>query len=496
MNKEYAIVSEELQNTKLVKIAYNMGDRVHMSEKIQNIVEILKTYPKNCHHLKIHLKTDMTDKMMKNVFKGMKLPVLYDEIVGFWDGSVPSNCKKGILFTENGCYISRTLKHTYYTKYTDIKSCESKGYYSIISINNGDVIEILAYYDDIANTLRDIFISLKNYSNMVKVDSENNSGSVKNIKDFITKNEYDLCKKIIHSASIACGGVGATPHIPLSDTIVMTPIQIGMLINLGEVFSVKLTDAMAKSVLYSCIGAIVGRNISSIAIGWIPFLGNAVNAATGFSLTEAIGWKFVHDYATNKNAIFKTNLSEAVQVFQDKMNALSQKEFLRFVKDLNFICGQNIEADRNKVNDVFFDIVAQYTFESKTDISNVIPEYTNNLKDILKKSEHAIQANTRAEKYYNRFKHMEFPKETLDFEKVADFVEQFLGFYNMLYGVEHSKPISNFQFNIENENPTKFFNELKNDKKKNNKELQKKYMICALTSLFYSYAADREGGNA
>jgi len=34
-----------------------------------------------------------------------------------------------------------------------------------------------------------------------------------------------------------------------------------------------------------------GRAVSQILVGWIPFLGNAVNASTAGGLTEFVGWQ-------------------------------------------------------------------------------------------------------------------------------------------------------------------------------------------------------------
>ena len=44
------------------------------------------------------------------------------------------------------------------------------------------------------------------------------------------------------------------------------------------------------------IGATVGRTVSQILIGWIPGIGNAINATTAAGLTEAIGWKIANEF--------------------------------------------------------------------------------------------------------------------------------------------------------------------------------------------------------
>ena len=79
------------------------------------------------------------------------------------------------------------------------------------------------------------------------------------------------CHTIIHTASVAAGGVGAgLAQIPGSDNAVITPIQLTMTISLGRVFGKSLSEASAKAALAS------------------------VAAATG--ITEAMGWLLAKEF--------------------------------------------------------------------------------------------------------------------------------------------------------------------------------------------------------
>ncbi len=51
-----------------------------------------------------------------------------------------------------------------------------------------------------------------------------------------------------------------------------------------------MTNAIALSTLTAASAEITGRTISQLLVGWIPGWGNAINATTAFSVTEAIGW--------------------------------------------------------------------------------------------------------------------------------------------------------------------------------------------------------------
>jgi uncharacterized protein (DUF697 family) len=107
----------------------------------------------------------------------------------------------------------------------------------------------------------------------------------------MTEDQKSKCHAIIHTASGASAGVGAgLAQLPVADAAVLVPIQIGMIIALGNVFDIELTEATAKGVVLSMAGMHIGRGASQILVGWIPGIGNMVNSATAGLLTEAMGW--------------------------------------------------------------------------------------------------------------------------------------------------------------------------------------------------------------
>ena len=110
----------------------------------------------------------------------------------------------------------------------------------------------------------------------------------------MTDDQREKCHYIIHGAAAAAGTVGAgLAQIPLSDSAVIIPTQIAMVVGLGKVFGQHITDSAAKGLALASIGTLVGRGISQVLLGWIPVLGNTINAATAASITEALGWSVV-----------------------------------------------------------------------------------------------------------------------------------------------------------------------------------------------------------
>ena len=109
--------------------------------------------------------------------------------------------------------------------------------------------------------------------------------------------EKSKCRKIIHTASVAAGGIGfGLAQLPGSDTIPITAIQVGMIISLGAVFGREITETTAKSILGGTVASFTGRGVSQLLVGWIPGFGNWINMGTAASITEALGWNVANNF--------------------------------------------------------------------------------------------------------------------------------------------------------------------------------------------------------
>lgn len=119
----------------------------------------------------------------------------------------------------------------------------------------------------------------------------------------ITSSERSKCHGIIHASSASAGAIGGgLAQIPCSDNMLITPIQLTMTVALGRVFGIELTDCAARAALASVAAATVGRAASQVLIGWIPGVGNIINACTAATITEAIGWLLAEDFSKSANA--------------------------------------------------------------------------------------------------------------------------------------------------------------------------------------------------
>ncbi|WP_207749341.1 MULTISPECIES: hypothetical protein [unclassified Ruminococcus] len=71
-----------------------------------------------------------------------------------------------------------------------------------------------------------------------------------------------------------------------------------MAVSLGKVFGITLDQSAAKAAVASAAAATVGRTASQVLVGWIPGVGNIINATTAATITEAIGWIMANEFAS------------------------------------------------------------------------------------------------------------------------------------------------------------------------------------------------------
>ena len=120
------------------------------------------------------------------------------------------------------------------------------------------------------------------------------------ISENMTSSQRKKVHSIIHASSASAAAVGAgLANIPGSDAPVLIAIQTGMIISIGAVFKQKLTESISRTLLADFLGTTIGKTVANVLTGWIPVLGNGINAATAASITELIGWTIANDFANN-----------------------------------------------------------------------------------------------------------------------------------------------------------------------------------------------------
>ena len=163
----------------------------------------------------------------------------------------------------------------------------------------------------------------------------------------LTCGERKKCGTIIHMAAGAAALVGSgMAQIPLSDAVLITPIQIKMIASLGDVFDIKVTESAAKGLFASLSASCVGRATSQLLGGWVPIWGNILNASTAAGLTEAVGWLAVEHFQEERA---KRSFGEAVRNCFDSDSELnealskSRKKWRRFWRKAKIFCEERLE---------------------------------------------------------------------------------------------------------------------------------------------------------
>lgn len=240
------------------------------------------------------------EKASINLCKGVSL----NSILCICSITIRANYKNGFVFTADGVYFKEMFEKIYYINYKDIDTVtidRGKDLYNsklLIKLNDGTLIT----YGDLSVNKRKfmwILSDIKRLINENKIVPDESRISGEYDASNLSKEQKNKCNAIIHTASASAGAVGTgLAQIPLSDNALIVPIQITMIISLGKVFDIRLTEGAAKGVLATVGSSFVGRGISQVLIGWIPGIGNAINSATAAGVTEATGWAAVKHFSS------------------------------------------------------------------------------------------------------------------------------------------------------------------------------------------------------
>ena len=309
-----------------------------MIDTIRNYEQRLTKESESCHR---YFAPDVPDNIMEKLIKYFDNHLAVHNMLAYFDTTWFNTSKMGFLFMTDGFYYRYVGKADYF-RYKDL---------SLISFNS-EKKEMDLYLVNCTEkeyhisealdmqVMTNMLQELRKWDEYFGQSSLKESGKVKKMD--LPQDMQDKCSVIIHGAAAGCGVVGAGfAQLPCSDAAIITPSQIGMIVALGRVFDLNITEAAAKSIISSVAGAVAGRTLSQILGGWIPGLGNVFNAATASGLTEAIGWIAVEHFYNrwiedkNKGRLdgMKDGYVEASEEYQDKLKRQAD-EFLKQKKNV------------------------------------------------------------------------------------------------------------------------------------------------------------------
>ncbi len=239
---------------------------------------------------------------LKDVLESYARGVKAETVIGLIDvsfrGPFFRKAKSGMVFTTAGLYYDQFLFSKFHLNYKEVdkititndnEDCKDEEKEITILLKDGTTLEN-------ATSICFNKTPLMNYlKEAKKLAEEGYVAETDSVIDYISSDipeEYkSSCHKIIHaSATSAAVPAAGLAQVPCSDTFFITPIQISMIVALGNVFNMRIGESAAKSILTGVAASLAGRSMSQFLIGWFPGWGNALNATTAIAVTETIGW--------------------------------------------------------------------------------------------------------------------------------------------------------------------------------------------------------------
>lgn len=318
-----------------------------LSEEMQKMIEVVEKYDGQLQgkaSYKRYFAPDIPEKVVEKLFKFFDSHLIPDDIIAFYDGTLFSTGKEGIVFTCDGICFKDLWTKPVYIQYIDIDDCIALKNSLEIYLKNCEELKYSHIGPFDYDSLKGVIQELKRIDEEYGQTSFRASGQTKKIN--IPKNMMDKCQMTIHSAAVMCGGVGTgLAQIPASDSAVLVPIQIGMITELGAIFDLDISEAGAKGIITSAGAAAAGRTISQFLVGWIPGVGNAINTATAAGITEAIGWiavrhfydRWMEDQNKGRLEGMKDGYARASAEYEQKLKKQAE-EFLNQKKDAQREC--------------------------------------------------------------------------------------------------------------------------------------------------------------
>ena len=115
------------------------------------------------------------------------------------------------------------------------------------------------------------------------------------------------------AAASAAAAAGLNP-VPLSDALLLAPIQLGMCLKIGHIFFGSIEGL--KSLMQTQIMSILGKQLAASLTKLIPVLGNIVNASVAGALTYALGCAITEVYVKAYEDMLKTGeIPDWIKIF-------------------------------------------------------------------------------------------------------------------------------------------------------------------------------------
>lgn len=485
---------------------------------------------------KLFLLSELSEKQLHSLLGHFEPPVFFDAILGFLSTSFLADGKNGVLFLTKGCYLFRRFSDPYYVEYGDLCRCTASDSEVVLTLSRQKTAEVGGLRAEGAAYLQKLLLDLKDCRPVGDHSVPGISGPVedesfpfrrahKAMLSLLSKDVYDRCSSVIDKASkdslyILCQSLStdySSRRLYLAPRSRRSaPVQVSMILQLSKTLGHTLSPSIARSILYSYAAQLSRQGVTVLllkptpiqtgpcrhedaVLPYVRIVGN-----TDLHLTAVLGWMFVYNYAVHHQRFSR----KGNRVFLEKIRALTVVEEPFFAQEMERLSGGECGRDLQKIQQLFWCISLGYAVGWQMDVTELPVHYARLLKSELKPYEDRIQPDSQAMRYYKKFRTMEFSSADPDFEKLTDFVELFLGFYNATRATGTAEPVRHFGFDLALEDPKDFLESLYADGQSPPREetssfkspsevdrsFHQKMLVHAWTSLLYNYAVAREKG--
>lgn len=137
-------------------------------------------------------------------------------------------------------------------------------------------------------------------------------------------------KTLVNRYATSCGAAAATP-IPFSDIAILTPIQIGMILHISNIFGINISKENAAKLL-ATLASVVGAafavrfgvqllgNVLKLIPGAGSIAGGAINATIALGTTKVMGNAYIAYLDSNVNHLTSLVTDISPEVFSDFVN--------------------------------------------------------------------------------------------------------------------------------------------------------------------------------
>ena len=170
-------------------------------------------------------------------------------------------------------------------------------------------------------------------------------------------------RELVQVCSVAAGAMTIQP-IPLLDTALIAPIQIGLVQGIGKIHGYKLDSKSVLEILSTFGASVVAQNLIMGAAKLIPFFGWVITISMAYALTWAIGEVSDHYFRNGRNVdedelkamferVYKSKKEEKAAEHKRDASLKSKLEELKKARKAGLLTDEEFEAKKAAVLEDF-----------------------------------------------------------------------------------------------------------------------------------------------